>query len=115
MKPATATIDDLRRAYGDLLRRVEPGGERIVITRRGRPIAALIPLSDLDRLEGPMSEDRATYSADTASVLSEVLDDLMRQDTAGYVAASAFVMEGLDKQAAIRALAEAILKVQALP
>ena len=62
MKPATATIDDLRRSYGDLLRRVQPGGERIIITRRGRPIAALVPTADLDRLEEPMSEEQREYT-----------------------------------------------------
>lgn len=76
MKPATATIDDLRRSYGDLLRRVQPGGERIIITRRGRPIVALIPLSDLTRLEEQVSEDRAPYDASPPRANRGELTDL---------------------------------------
>lgn len=38
----TATVRELRNDYAKLLRRVQ-AGEEIVITRRGEPVARLIP------------------------------------------------------------------------
>ena len=38
---------DLKDQLSEWVRRVESQGERIVITRSGRPVAALVPLSDL--------------------------------------------------------------------
>ncbi len=38
----TATVRELRNHYADLLKRVEKG-EEIVITRRGKSVARLIP------------------------------------------------------------------------
>jgi prevent-host-death family protein len=41
-----------RVAFSELLSRAQYGGERVVVFRRGRPVAALVPLSDLDKLTG---------------------------------------------------------------
>jgi prevent-host-death family protein len=46
---STMSVTDARRKFGKLLDRIERG-ERIVITRYGKPFAALIPISDLDLL-----------------------------------------------------------------
>ncbi|HTA16093.1 MAG TPA: type II toxin-antitoxin system Phd/YefM family antitoxin [Solirubrobacteraceae bacterium] len=46
---------DLRNNTADLLRRVEAGDE-IVITTRGRPVAALVPLPDERRQWLPRAE-----------------------------------------------------------
>jgi prevent-host-death family protein len=43
------SVTDARRNFGKLLNRVECG-ERIVITRYGKPLVALIPISDLELL-----------------------------------------------------------------
>jgi prevent-host-death family protein len=43
------SVTDARRNFGKLLNRVERG-ERIVITRYGKPFVALIPISDLELL-----------------------------------------------------------------
>ena len=58
-----------------------------------------------------MSEEQAPY---TTGDLPD-FDQLLRDGVAGYLAFNAYHQEHGDKQAAIRALAEAILKVQALP
>ena len=47
---ASVGIRELRQRASELLRRVE-AGETIQITDRGRPVAALIPLPDVDPLE----------------------------------------------------------------
>lgn len=43
---------DLKNQLSEWVRRVESQGERIVITRSGRPVAALVPLSDLPARDG---------------------------------------------------------------
>jgi len=43
------SVTDARRNFGKLLDRVERG-ERIVITRYGKPFVAVIPISDLQLL-----------------------------------------------------------------
>lgn len=68
-KLRTATVDstavnvsDAKRHFSDLLGRVAYGGESILITRRGRPMARLVPAdvgrhSRLTDLEGWLEED----------------------------------------------------------
>ena len=48
-----AAVDTVqaRIHLGDLLNRALYRGERTVIERFGRPVAALVPLADLERLE----------------------------------------------------------------
>jgi prevent-host-death family protein len=53
-------IKDLRRNTGALIDRVL-GGERFTVYRFDRPVAALVSITDLERLEESMSEDRAPY------------------------------------------------------
>lgn len=43
---------DLKDQLSEWVRRVESEGERVVITRSGRPVAALVPLSDLPARDG---------------------------------------------------------------
>ena len=48
------TITEARDVLGQLVGRVQYGHERIVLTRHGRPAAALVPMDDhqtLERLE----------------------------------------------------------------
>lgn len=42
---------EARARLADLVGRVAYGGERVVLTRHGRPAAALVPVADLQRLE----------------------------------------------------------------
>lgn len=45
------TAADARREWSDLLNRVGFGKERVVVTRHGKPLAALVPVEDLGLLE----------------------------------------------------------------
>jgi prevent-host-death family protein len=47
----TVAADDARVALGELINRAGYGGERIIITRHGKPLAVLVGMADLDRLE----------------------------------------------------------------
>ncbi|WP_306211865.1 type II toxin-antitoxin system Phd/YefM family antitoxin [Actinoplanes sp. RD1] len=44
-------VTQARAEFADLINRASYGGERIVIARHGKPIAALISAADLERLE----------------------------------------------------------------
>lgn len=41
--------------FSDLMARVAHGGERFVVERRGKPVAALVGMEDLERLEADLS------------------------------------------------------------
>ena len=70
MAAATAvTVADARSDLADLLNRVAYGKERLVITRHGRELAALVPIEDLqlvDRLR------RFVARKDVARALAEL-------------------------------------------
>jgi prevent-host-death family protein len=44
-------VTQARAEFADLVNRVVYGGERVVVTRHGRPLVALISAADLERLE----------------------------------------------------------------
>jgi prevent-host-death family protein len=48
---ATLETTKAKDAFGDTLNRAAYGKERIILTRRGKPIAALVPLDDLELLD----------------------------------------------------------------
>jgi prevent-host-death family protein len=45
-KSAAVSVANAKRGFSDLLGRVAYGGETIVITRRGRPMAKLVPVDE---------------------------------------------------------------------
>ena len=47
----TVSVRDLRQNLSDLLSRANYANERVVVTRRDRPVAALVPVEDLELLE----------------------------------------------------------------
>jgi prevent-host-death family protein len=44
-------VTEAKARFSELMARVGYGGERFVIERRGRPLAALVGVKDLERLE----------------------------------------------------------------
>jgi prevent-host-death family protein len=46
-----ANVVDVRNTLSDFLNRASYQGERIIIERRGKPVAAIVPLADIERLE----------------------------------------------------------------
>jgi prevent-host-death family protein len=44
-------VVEARKSFSELLARVAFGGSRIIVERRGKPMAALISIEDLQRLE----------------------------------------------------------------
>lgn len=43
--PARVSASEASKSFGEMLRRVEVGKERIVITRHGYPAAELVPMT----------------------------------------------------------------------
>ena len=62
----TMSIGEFRATLADALSRVAHEGERIVITKTGKPMAAVVPLSDLRMLED--LEDREDMAGAEAAL-----------------------------------------------
>lgn len=52
----TVSTREARENFSDVINRAAYGKERVILTRRGKPFAAVVPVEDLDLLE--MMEDR---------------------------------------------------------
>jgi prevent-host-death family protein len=64
-------VTQARAALADLINRVVYGGERVVLTRHGKPIAALVSAADLRCLEQEQ-EDKDTVEEQVISTVSTV-------------------------------------------
>jgi prevent-host-death family protein len=75
-----ATVRDLRNRYTSLLRWIR-AGEEIVITRRGQPVARLVPepaiaAAEVDWTESPaVSRDRSREPLLTAEQSADLLQE----------------------------------------
>lgn len=49
--PHEIPVTQARAEFADLVNRVVYAGERVVVTRHGKPLAALVSAADLERLE----------------------------------------------------------------
>ena len=47
----TVTSEEVRNQLGDIINRVAYGHERMIVTRRGKKLAALVSMDDLELLE----------------------------------------------------------------
>ena len=57
----TLPIAELRKNLGEFLARAAFGGERIIVAKNGKPIAAVVSLEDLKKIE--KYEDRIDIGA----------------------------------------------------
>ena len=48
---STLSTSEARRSFSDLLGRARYAHERFRITRKGRPVAAIVPLEDLEAMQ----------------------------------------------------------------
>ncbi|MDP9862709.1 MULTISPECIES: type II toxin-antitoxin system Phd/YefM family antitoxin [Streptosporangium] len=68
-------VTQARADFAELVNRAAYGGERIVMTRHGKPLVALVPAADLERLESMERQasetvlrlGAATYDAESRS------------------------------------------------
>ena len=62
-------VTQARAELAELINRVVYGGERVVVTRHGKPLIALVSAADLQRLE---NEEAAAEEAVEEQVISSV-------------------------------------------
>jgi len=78
MRETHVSIGQVKRDISDLVNRVAYGGERIVLTSRGKPKAALVSLEDYDYLEQKRrAQDLAHYQAwlaEREKLTTDILD-----------------------------------------
>jgi prevent-host-death family protein len=67
-------VSEARESFADAVNRVAYSGERIVLNRRGKRLAAIVPVKDLDLIEAV--EDRI----DLAKVKARLLDKSLPLD-----------------------------------
>ncbi len=79
----TVSTREARENFSDVVNRVAYGKERIVLTRRGKPVVAVVPIDDVEILEA--MEDKIDLD-DAISALKEAeekgtisLDDLKNE------------------------------------
>ena len=88
---ATMTVAEAKNRFSDVLRRAEYGGERVIVERHGKPVAAIVSTDDLRRLEA--TEDAADLQ-DARAALAEAkergttpLDTVLRKYGLDYLLA----------------------------
>ena len=71
------SIGQVKRDLSDLVNRVAYGGERIVLTSRGKPKAAIVSMDDYERLEQERIIARVahweTWLAESDALAAEIL------------------------------------------
>ncbi|WP_030181745.1 type II toxin-antitoxin system Phd/YefM family antitoxin [Streptomyces violaceorubidus] len=61
-------VTQARAELADLINRVVYGGERVVVTRHGKPLVALVSASDLERLEEAQESPEGRVVTSVAAV-----------------------------------------------
>ncbi|MFC9429671.1 type II toxin-antitoxin system Phd/YefM family antitoxin [Streptomyces sp. NPDC056987] len=61
-------VTQARAELADLINRVVYGGERVVVTRHGKPLVALVSAADLERLESEPAETEERVISSVSSV-----------------------------------------------
>jgi prevent-host-death family protein len=78
-------VTQARAELADLINRVVYGGERVVVTRHGKPLVALVSAADLERLEeSPEPVEEPVISA--VSTVREVASAPREQQRFGIAA-----------------------------
>ncbi|MEW2580766.1 type II toxin-antitoxin system Phd/YefM family antitoxin [Streptomyces syringium] len=72
-------VTQARAELAELINRVVYGGERVVVTRHGKPLVALVSAADLQRLEEAEAEagaeERVISTVSTMRTLPSVAED----------------------------------------
>ncbi len=76
----TISTVGLRETLSDILSRVRHTGERVIITRSGKPVAALVPVNELRALE-KLEDEYFIELADDAKKegVFHDLDDVLKE------------------------------------
>ena len=82
-------VAEAKSRFSDLLRRAEHRGERIVVHRHGKPVAAIVSTADLEQLEAlEDAQDRADATMalkEAAQKGTVALEDVLRKHGLEYL------------------------------
>ncbi|WP_217242039.1 type II toxin-antitoxin system Phd/YefM family antitoxin [Streptomyces sp. AC555_RSS877] len=78
-------VTQARAELADLINRVVYGGERVVVTRHGKPLVALVSAADLERLE-ELQEPAEEHVVSAVSSVREVASAAREQQRFGIAA-----------------------------
>ena len=79
---ATVSIGEVKRDISELVNRVAFGGERIVLTSRGKPKAVLVNIEDYKRLQ-EQEQSRALQQWETWSAEADELSQRILRERGG--------------------------------
>ncbi|MFE0138749.1 type II toxin-antitoxin system Phd/YefM family antitoxin [Streptomyces sp. NPDC059037] len=79
-------VTQARAELADLINRVVYGGERVVVTRHGKPLVALVSAADLERLQELPDAAEEQVVSSVSSVRSTSSSDAGRQHRFGIAA-----------------------------
>jgi prevent-host-death family protein len=78
MSEIRVAIGQVKRDLSDLINRVAYGGERIVLTSRGKPKAALVSIEDYQRLDqeqvSPILASWQAWLAESEKLTADILE-----------------------------------------
>jgi prevent-host-death family protein len=63
-------VTEARAEFADLINRVGYGGERVIITRHGKPLVALVPADEAGLAEAPAEDSVVVLDVGSAAVRS---------------------------------------------
>ncbi|MFF3175632.1 type II toxin-antitoxin system Phd/YefM family antitoxin [Streptomyces sp. NPDC057900] len=63
-------VTQARAELAELINRVVYGGERVVVTRHGKPLVALVSAADLERLENEEAAEQEQVISSVSSIHS---------------------------------------------
>ena len=74
------SVADAKRRFSDVLGAIRHRQERFVVERRGTPVAAIVPIADLEALEGRARKGVLALvgSFDDVPRLANILDEIVR-------------------------------------
>jgi prevent-host-death family protein len=70
-EPKGIPVSDARRAFAEIVNRVAYGNERVTVVRHGREVVAIVPISDLRRLEASQPAPGQTIAPVNAPTAAE--------------------------------------------
>ncbi|ARP68982.1 type II toxin-antitoxin system prevent-host-death family antitoxin [Streptomyces pluripotens] len=81
-------VTQARAELADLINRVVYGGERVVVTRHGKPLVALVSAAELERLEAldRLDESAGGQVVSTVSGMSEAASPVPERQSFGIAA-----------------------------
>ena len=79
MTSTTIGVGEAKKRFSEIMSRVVYGGERFIVSRRGKPMVALVSADDLAMLEDQATAPRGLLAAVGALEDFEELDDMVKE------------------------------------